>query len=115
MSEATQVLTTQFKSYGTTFDSVMKKNIEEVTRNQNELAEKMKDLINVFQQISQQMPKEDLTDGIKRLNNICERLNNCKNRVKSVNKRAEMMSLALDYKPLPQKQTVYFETIPTDQ
>ena len=113
MSNPKQILKTEFQSFGTTFESVMKKNIDDVNRNQMELAQKMKDLLDAFDQISQQLPKEDLTEGIYRLNNICQRLINCKNRVKEVNKRAEMMSLALDYKPPPPKQTIYFETIPT--
>ena len=114
MSNPKEVIKTELKSFGNTFESVMKKQIEDVNKNQLELAQKMKELIEVFDQISQQLPKQDLSEGIQRLNKICERLVSCKNRVKDVNRRAEMMSLALDYKPPPPKQTVYFETIPTE-
>ena len=99
MSDSKSIIYTELLSYSKTIESVTQKHLESVKKEQAEVAEKMKKLIEEFQIVSEQMPKKDISEGVERLAKICERLESCRNRVRDVNRRAKIMSLALDYKP----------------
>lgn len=99
MTDSKSAINTELHSYCKTLESVTQKQLECVKKEQAEVAEKMKKLIEEFQKVNEQMPKKDISEGVERLSKICDRLEICRNRVRDVNRRAEMMSLALDYKP----------------
>ena len=78
-------------SYCTSLESVTHKQILSIKKDQQELIQKMLELYHRLQETSKQLPQNEFICGINRINEYCDRLEICAEKVKSISKRTDKM------------------------